>query len=445
MIALFRRLAVVAACLLFALPLAAQPTIDAVVNGASFKALLAPGGIVSIFGQNLSPETTAAETVPLPTSMSGASVSVNGIVAPLYFVSPEQVNAQIPFEASGGRASFTVTTPAGVSAEFVTLLQPTAPGIFTASGDGQGPPLLLDADFSVATNLSAGERGIFYATGLGPVTPAGMTGQGGSTMGPLNWLAESLEIYISGRPAAVEFAGLAPGLVGVYQVNFIVPDSPNSDRMVVVAGGRSADVADFPVAVPEPVRGSGRLVTENREIGEFSRIQIIAVAGVRVQVGPAGGSLEIEAEDNLISLIDTTASQGTLRITATRPYTTSEGPTVTVATPTLDRVEILGVGSIEASDVSGELFQVRLNGVGSIQATGAVDEVDVISEGAGSVALFGLGARRARVQLFGAGNVEVNATESLFARLSGVGNISYSGGPAEIDTAVLGVGTIRPN
>ena len=332
---------------------------------------------------------------------------------------------------------------AAPSAPFVVALQPTAPGIFTASADGRGVPLLLDTNFRVIESVGPGERAVLYATGLGPTSPGGTTGEGGAGAAPFNRLDEIPEVYIGGRSATVEFAGLAPGFVGVFQLNIVGPNAILGTRTYLVAGGRSSNATNINASFPDPVQGSDVLVTEMREVGEFNRIRLVGVSTVNVQVGQPTELLEIEAEDNLIGLINTEARDGVLRITATRPYFTNEGPTITVSTPSLDRVELLGVGSINATGVSGDLFEARLSGTGVVQASGNVEAVDVVFQGTGNAALFGLSARRSRVQLIGVGNVEVNASESLFARLSGVGNIAYTGGPGEVDTSVTGVGNIQ--
>jgi len=426
-------------------PAVAQPTINSVVNGASFQPLVSPGSLVSVFGVNLAPSTEAAPAVPLPTMINGVSVEVEGVAAPLYFVSDEQINAQIPFETSGDRVSFVVVTPQGRSPEFVVGLQSTAPGIFTASADGRGAPLLFDAGFNLTDTVQSDQRFILYATGLGAAEPVGETGAGGAGSEPLNRVIETPEVYIGQQRATVEFAGLAPGFVGVYQVNIVGPPEIISNRLFLVAGGRSTNVTTIDVDAPAPIQGSGVLTRQTREIGDFQRIQILGVAGVNVTVGQAGGTYEIEAETNLIELIRAEAVDGVMRVTVDRPISTSEGPTITLKTLSLDRVELRGVGSVVATGVSGEMFEVRLSGVGSVEASGSVDAVDVVLQGAGNALLSDLQARRGNVQLTGVGNVSVQVTQELFARVSGPGNLTYTGSPAELDAVATGVGTIQGN
>src|SRR5436853_7442197 len=99
-----RRIAGSAFALLFSpVALRAQPAITSVVNGASFESGVVRGSIVSMFGSNLAQSTESAKHLPLPTTLAGTTVVVGDLEleAPLYFVSPGQINFQLPFEALG--------------------------------------------------------------------------------------------------------------------------------------------------------------------------------------------------------------------------------------------------------------------------------------------------------------------------------------------------------
>jgi len=79
----------------------APPSIKAVVNAADFTSGLAPGGLISVFGQQLSPVNLATREIPLPTALGDSCLTVNGLAVPMLFVSPGQLNAQMPFETVG--------------------------------------------------------------------------------------------------------------------------------------------------------------------------------------------------------------------------------------------------------------------------------------------------------------------------------------------------------
>ncbi len=198
------------------------------VNGASFArapAPVSPGSIISIFGANLAAETLQASSLPLPTRLGNVTVQINNVFAPLFLVSPGQINAQAPVEISGTTATLTVNNGTSPSAPITLALAPFAPGIFTTLENGAGPGAVLHADGSLVSATSparAGELLAIFCTGLGAVTPAAETGK----PAPTARLATTLltpQVTIGGQPAVVSFAGLAPGFVGLYQVNARVP------------------------------------------------------------------------------------------------------------------------------------------------------------------------------------------------------------------------------
>ena len=422
----------------------AQPKIESIANGASFEPLVSPGSVVSIFGTELAQSTVAASSVPLPTSLNGVTVLVDGLQAPLYFVSDGQINAQIPFGITADKVEVVVSTPRGPSEGYTCALLPAAPGIFTLSSDGKGTPILLNPSFTVLDTAAPSQRVILYATGLGETNPLATTGMGGSGEEPFNRVVDLPELYIGGRQAEVEFAGLAPGFVGVYQLNVVAPDEFTNNSVFLISRGRRSNFTEITAAEPDFVRGSGVVVSEVREALEFERIQLFAVATVEVEVGQDVSPLRIEGEDNLIGLVSAQVRDGALQITSSRPYTTTTAVVISVTTPVLNRVEHLGVGDFKVKGLSGGSLEAFMSGVGNVTASGSVDSLDVLLQGVGNMSLLDLAASRTRALLLGVGVIDVNATESLFARVHGIGDITYTGNPAEIDTDVKGIGNIRP-
>jgi hypothetical protein len=250
-------------------------------------------------------------------------------------------------------------------------------------------------------------------------------------------------VYVGGKQALVEFAGLAPGFVGVYQLNVVASANFVTDGFFILSRGRQSNVTNIPASLPSSVTGSGVVASENREVGEFRRIQLFAVATVEARVGE-GPSLRIETDDNVLPLITTTVNDGALKIVAERRYNLQGSVKITVSVPVLDRVEVIGVGNISAEGVSGDRFGVTIAGFGNVDASGSVRLVEVFMQGVGNASLFNLAAQEARVWFLGVGNAEVNATELLFARVFGLGNVEYSGNPAEVDAEVKGFGDIKP-
>ena len=158
------------------------PTIGTggVVNAASYGAL-SPGGLASLFGTNLA-SSPASATAPLPTTLGGATVSVNGKAAPLIYVGPQQINFQIPWETAVGNATVTMTANGVISNAVTVPILAAAPGVFFVSGNPsnrQNQAAIQNSDYSLNTPNNpalAGSPIIAYLTGTGPVTPAASTG-----------------------------------------------------------------------------------------------------------------------------------------------------------------------------------------------------------------------------------------------------------------------------
>ena len=219
---------------------------NGVVNGASFSVGAAAGSIGSLFGENVAALTIVASTVPLPTSLGGVTVQVNGIAAPLFFVSPFQINFQFPWELPNlGGASITVTVDGVSSSPQTVELNTAGPGIFTTSstGTGQGAILIagtgdLAAPFGSVPGRStraASRNGVIsiYCTGLGDVVNRPANGTR-SPSSPLATTFETPTVRIGGEPAEVTFSGLAPSFVGLYQVNVRVPQTAPTGNAVPV-------------------------------------------------------------------------------------------------------------------------------------------------------------------------------------------------------------------
>ena len=212
-----------------------------VLNGASFAvgAPMAPGVIFSIFGTNLTDGGQAdAVNTPLPTRLAGARVLVNNVAAPLFFVSPLQINAQFPVELAGlaeAQIQVEVQTSGGTltSAPEPVTVASASPGIFTLDKNGSGAGTILrNSDFSLicpqgradcASNPAIrGEAIAIYLTGLGQVAGTWSSGEVATeavhtTVTPV--------VQFDGNEVPVLYSGLAVGFVGLYQINVVVPET----------------------------------------------------------------------------------------------------------------------------------------------------------------------------------------------------------------------------
>lgn len=199
------------------------PSIDTsgVVNSANFVAEISPGSLASIAGVNFSSGKASAK-IPFPVTLADVSVTVNGIPAPILYVQPTLVNFQVPWEVQPGPGAVEVTVN-GASAAAVTVpILAAAPGIFLESG-GAGAIVNSNGTLNSTSNPAAvGSLVSVYLTGSGPVNPPVADGTPAGSS-PLSMLTSSYSATIGQTNCVVQYAGLAPGAVGLAQINIYIP------------------------------------------------------------------------------------------------------------------------------------------------------------------------------------------------------------------------------
>jgi uncharacterized protein (TIGR03437 family) len=227
----------------------APPHITSVVNAADFTAAVAPGSLISLFGENLSPVNLASAEMPLPTALGDSCLTVNGALAPILFVSATQVNAQLPYYLDGN-VTLVLHTPGGVSDNFAISMTETAPGVFQAPIEGTS--LVTPAVVRLENNLLAtpsnpvhqGDTIVIYATGLGQTVPAVNAGAA-APLDPLAASAVTPQVLLGGVSLPMLWAGLTPGFAGLYQINAQVPwfvPTGASVEMDIIQGSSSTSL-----------------------------------------------------------------------------------------------------------------------------------------------------------------------------------------------------------
>jgi uncharacterized protein (TIGR03437 family) len=236
---------------LTAVPASARPLPNqrGTVNLGSYQATFAPNDLISIFGQNLG-TSAVASTTPLPVILGGTCVTLNNVALPLFMTTPTQINAQIPPGTATGSFPIVVRSIANLAestSQQITISK-YAPAVLVNPGNNQ--ILLFHADGSFVDQNNPANRDeplTMYAIGLGATTGGAVAAGTPSPSSPLA-VSPTVSVYF-GNPSwvqaavIVDWAGLAPGLIGIYQLNLRVPGfhiSGDSLPVMIKVGGVSS-------------------------------------------------------------------------------------------------------------------------------------------------------------------------------------------------------------
>lgn len=228
-----------------------QPTTITVVSAANgATGAMAPGMIVSIWGQGFATTSQGAPSLPLPTRLGNVSVKIqdsrgNSLDAPLFYVSPTQINVLIPDATQGGNATFSVTCSDGRVLSATVVIESVAPGVFTASGDGKGiavgQAIRVKPDGSQTTaglcRWDAGQRKWFgEPINMGSANDQTIIVLYGTGV-RLRTSLVNVTARIGGQNAEVLFAGVQGDFAGLDQINLRLP------RSVAQAGGGEVTIS----------------------------------------------------------------------------------------------------------------------------------------------------------------------------------------------------------
>jgi uncharacterized protein (TIGR03437 family) len=230
-------------------PVAPSILTGGVVNAASFTAKISPGSLATIFGANLiGTGQSAGAALPLPANLGGVAVSVNGKPGPVLYVNASQVNFQIPWKTEPGSATITVSSNGITSASVNVTVVAAAPGLFV-----QGTHAIVQnfPDFSLnslGNPAKVGSTIIAYFTGGGAVSPTPADGAAAGD-NPVSKVVSSVTATIGGQSATVSSASLAPGFVGLWQANIVVPSglTAGDQPLIISAGGLASNKGNVSV------------------------------------------------------------------------------------------------------------------------------------------------------------------------------------------------------
>jgi len=251
-----------------------------VVNSASFAPFTAgvsPGEYITLFGTNIGlGNLQVASSIPLPTKLGGVQVLINNVPAPILYVSSTQVSVIVPYEITTSVAQIQVVNSGTTSNAVTELVNQTTPGVYTLTQNGIGYGATIHQDGSVVSPshpAQIGETVSVFLTGLGGVFPSIADGAAAPSS-TLSTTSNTIGVDIGGIVATVQFAGLAPGFVGLYQLNVTIPsgvtagdnyldiqgpDSFASEALISISGTSAVAVSanSAPARVKPRTRGSG--------------------------------------------------------------------------------------------------------------------------------------------------------------------------------------------
>ena len=256
-------------------------------SSAPFTAGIAPGELLTLYGTNLSAGTQVASSVPFPSTLGNTQVKINGISAPIYYVTPTQLSAIVPYAVTSGVAQVQVINNGAASNTVTMQVAATAPGILTQlqNGLGYGDVVHQDGTLVNASHpAQIGETVSVFLTGLGTVNPLIPDGAAGPDS-PLSLTTNSIMAFVGGTTASISYAGLAPELAGLYQINLNIPsgvtagdnnldiqgpDSYTSECLIAIGNGTATTSAAEPRSAATAFRAVPRAQSPGR-MRSFSR------------------------------------------------------------------------------------------------------------------------------------------------------------------------------
>jgi len=236
-------------------PVPGVPAISAggVQTAGAFGAAkaVAPGSWIEIYGSNLAADARSWAGgdfvgINAPTSLDGTMVTIGNQAAFIDYISAGQVNAQVPSGVGTGSQTLTVINANGISAPIAVTVNATQPGLYAPPNFNIGGKQYLAALFPdgvtyvlppgtlagyPSRQAKPGETIIVYGVGFGPVTPSTIVA--GQVAQQSNTLTTPLQVFFGQSPASLSYSGLAPGAVGLYQFNVVVPAVVNSDAVPI--------------------------------------------------------------------------------------------------------------------------------------------------------------------------------------------------------------------
>jgi len=189
------------------------------------------------------------------------------------------------------------------------------------------------------------------------------------------------------------------------------------------------------------LKGSGKRELQKRQIGAFTAIHTEGAFNIEV-VCQKDLSLEVEGDDNILPLVSTEVSGGTLNLISSKSYSVNSPITIRITTPDLAALHITGAGKITITGIKNDKFEVDLDGAPSINVAGNTKLLNIDAKGAGNVDAHNLQAARGVIDSKGVCKVDVAVADQLDVTVSGPSTVTYKGNPV-VNKTVHGPGKVE--
>jgi hypothetical protein len=189
------------------------------------------------------------------------------------------------------------------------------------------------------------------------------------------------------------------------------------------------------------IRGNGRIKTEERPIATFANVDASGAFEIEWQNGAP--AVRVTTDENLLPHIENNVSEDTLHLRSREHLWPTHGIKVVISSPTRAGGKIRGAVKLTVKQLSGPIFALEAKGASEVSLDGSVDRLLVDMTGASQLAAAGLQAKTAEISTTGAGDAEVEVTDTLKVVITGAGKVTYSGNPPTIKKQITGAGSIR--
>ena len=198
----------------------------------------------------------------------------------------------------------------------------------------------------------------------------------------------------------------------------------------------------FSFSVFETVSGSGNVVSEERNVGEFKSVDVSGAFAVEI-VAQKDFSVVIETDDNILPLVKTEVEDGVLKISREGNFSSRGKVTVHIFAPNIENLDASGASKISVNDLDNDSLNLDVSGASKIDLNGKTERLKVDLSGASNIDAENLKAENVSVDASGASSVSVFASNELYADLSGATRLIYSGEPNNVVKKTSGASSVR--